>query len=415
MNGASSNRRVYRGARLIDPTQSLDQKADLWVADELIVAVGTAPDGADEFESVDVSDCWISAGLIDLSARVLGNPETELKAASAGGISQLLCPPDAHFIPDTPSEVRDRLNQLSICDTRVHLLGALTRHQAGEQLTDQAALRAAGCVGLSDGGRSIADTRVLRSAMAYAASLGITLFLQPQDRDLADGCAHDGAIATRLGLPAIPAVAETVDMARILALAADTGARIHLTRVSSAAGVTMLEKAKADGLAVTADVAVHQLFLTEQDLVGFNAQCHVHPPLRSTGDREALIRAVASGTIDAICSDHTPLPDDAKLAPFADSEAGISGLETLLPLGLRLVEDDRITLSQLIERTVIGPANALGLDPIGLVPGLPIHELIAFAPVKSWRPTDQHWQSFGHNTPLSNWQFDGRASALSPK
>ncbi len=412
MSGKSTSRRVYRGARLIDPTQQLDQQTDLWVADGVIVSVGAAPNDADQFDVVDVAGCWISSALVDLSARVLANSATELAAAAAGGIGHVVCPPDAAFTPDSASEVRDRLSQLPASRTQVHLLGALTRKQSGEQLTDQAALRTAGCVGLSDGGRSVSDTRVLRSAMAYAASLGITLFLQPQDADLADGCAHDGAIATRLGLPAIPTVAETAGIARILALAADTGARIHLTRVSSAAGITMLESAKADGLAVTADVAIHQLFLTEQDLVGFNAQCHVHPPLRSSGDREALIRAVAAGTIDAICSDHSPLPDDAKLAPFADTEPGISGLETLLALGLRLVEDNRLTLSQLIERTVIGPGKILGIDTQSLTPGQSSRGLIVFDPKTPWRPTDELWQSFGRNTPLSHWQFAGRPAAL---
>ncbi len=390
---------------LKDPAGGLDDVADVWIDQGIVTAVGEPPPDTDGYEPVDASGCWLLPGLVDLAARVLEQPDSELAAAAAGGVAHVVCPPTASLPLDTPAKVRERLASAEAATADVHVLGALTRGQAGQQLTDQAALRAAGCVGLSDGGTPIADSKVLRSALRYAASLDLTVFLQPLDPGLADGYAHEGAIATRLGLPAVPAAAETAGMARILALAADTGATVHLTRLSSAAGVAMLQRARADGLRVTADVAAHQLFLTEHDLVGFDPLCHVQPPLRSTGDRDTLVRAVVDGTIDAVCSDHTPLPADAKLAPFGDSEPGISGLETLLGLGLRLTEDGHLPLASLLARLTAGPAGIIGLEPPTIRRGAPV---IVYDPTEDWSPCDEGWQSSGGNTPLKHWTFHGR-------
>lgn len=414
-SSATPDKKVLRGATLVDPSKGTEQVADLWIAQGKVAAIGQSPDMAPDmsegFEEVDARNTWVCPGLIDLCARVLVHTEAELAAARAGGIAQLICPPGPGFTLDSAAQIRERTAPLP-ASPRVHLLGAMTRRQAGKQLTDQAALQAAGCVGLSDGGNALADSRVLRSAMQYAASLNITLFLQPQDVDLADGCAHDGSIATRLGLPAIPVAAETAGLARIFALTADTGAKVHLTRLSSAAGVQMLERAKSAGLPVTADVAIHQLFLTEHDLIGYNPQCHILPPARSTGDRDALIRAVADGTIDAICSDHSPLSADAKLSPFADTEPGISGIQTLLVLGLRLVENQHLSRLQLLKRMINGPADLLGIACPGIDVGMASSDLVWFDPSISWRPAQSGWHSAGRNTPMMDWEFQGRPVPL---
>jgi dihydroorotase len=247
---------------------------------------------------------------------------------------------------------------------RVLPAGATTRGLEGKQITEMAALKLAGCPVLSQAERPIRSAQVQRRAMEYAATFGLTLFLHPQDPDLTSGgCAHEGRVSTRLGLPGIPEAAETVAIARDLALAGQTGARIHFRGLSTARAAAILAAARHRGVQASADVSIHQLFLTEDDLDGFDANCHLIPPLRTVADRDALRQALAAGEIGAICSDHQPHDADAKLLPFPETAPGISGLETLLPLALRLVTEGILDLPGVIARLTTGPAGILGRRP----------------------------------------------------
>jgi dihydroorotase len=294
--------------------------------------------------------------------------------------------------------------------TRILPLGALTKGLDGEQLSELHTLHQAGCVGFSNARRPITNTLVLRRAMEYAATHGLTLFIQPQDHWLSEnGCAHEGAISTRLGLPGIPESAETVELARCLALVEQTGVRVHFGQITTARAVEMLADAQQRGLPVSADVAIHHLFLTEMDISNYNSTCHVMPPLRSQRDMQGLRKGVADGTIAAICSDHTPLDHDAKQAPFCETAPGISGLETLLPLANRLLEEGVLSLEQLVDRLSYGPARVLGID-VGEIRSGTSADLIVFDPDAEWVLEQGELASRGQNSPFVHWQFKGRVS-----
>jgi len=290
---------------------------------------------------------------------------------------------------------------------RVYPLGALTIGLKGEQLTDMATLRDAGCTALSNVDRSIDNTLVMRRAMQYASTFDLTVFLTALDPWLkGNGCVHEGEVSTRLGLPAIPEATEVVALARELALIETTGARGHITQLSCARSIDKIAEAKARGLNVTAAVSAHHLHLSEQDIGEFDTRCHVMPPLRSIADRDALREGLASGVIDAICSDHQPHGLDAKLAPFSESAPGIAGLETLLPLTLKLVDEKIISLLDAISRVTIQPARILGIDVGQLTPGAPA-DVCIFDPSATWQVDSTDLQSRGNNTPFDGQSLSG--------
>ncbi|CAK0778790.1 Dihydroorotase-like protein [Gammaproteobacteria bacterium] len=404
-----------RGGRVIDPSQGLDEILDICLADKRVVALGEAPDfQADEV--IDATGLVVCPGLVDLRVHLRepgqehkGTIASETAAAAAGGITTVCVPPDTVPIIDTPAVaelIKVRANQSD--KAWVLTLGALTKGLAGEQISEMAALQTAGCVGVSNGLRQINNTLILRRAMEYAATFGLTVFLHPQDPWLsASGCAHEGVISERLGLPGIPVAAETVAVTRALVLAEQDGIRIHFTMLSAARSVEMLAEAQARGLPVTADVAIHQLHLTELDIADFNAQCHVLPPLRSQYDRDILRVACASGVVSAICSDHQPHEPDAKLAPFCETEPGISGLETLLPLGLRLVHNGILDLSTLISRLSWQPSSILG-QPYGTLQIGARADVCLFDLERRWTLDAARLISRGHNTPFHGWELKGR-------
>lgn len=409
-----------RNGRLIDPASGTDEEADLHLGEGRILAVGAAPAGFQPDRTLDARGLIVCPGLIDLSARLRepGHEQkatiaSETRAAAAAGITTLCCPPDTAPVIDTPA-VAQLVHQTAERHgfARVLPAGAITQGLDGRQITEMAALKAAGCPVLSQGERPIRNTQVLRRALEYASTFGLTLFLQPQDPDLAEGgCAHEGRVATRLGLPGIPQAAETVAVARALALAEQTGARIHFRGLSTARGAQMLAEAQGRGIQASADVALHQLFLTEDDLDGFDPDCHVIPPLRTLADRNALRAAVAQGTIGALCSDHQPHDADAKEAPFPETAPGISALETLLPLTLCLVAEGVLDLSTAIARLTLGPAEILG-HPLGrdlgcIRPGRPA-DLCVFDPQESWVPGPGTLLSQGANSPFLGVALRGR-------
>ena len=405
-------KRVLRGGRLRLPDQGIDQVQDVWLDGSRIAGLGQAPEADQEaYQVVDVSDCWLLPAAIDLQADVTCHTATEQTAAAAAGVGALLCGPTSHNRLDSPALVEHLLREGAGQVTRTLPLGALTRELAGEQLADYGALQAAGCVGLSNGGQPVANASVLRNAMKYAASLDLTVYLQPGDPALTDGCAHEGPMATRLGLPAIPAVAETAGLARDLELVADTGARVHFTRLSCARSVQLIREAREQGLPVSADVSIAHLLLTDHDLSGFNALCHVIPPLRSTTDRQALIDGVAQGVISAVCSDHRPVSGDAKLAPFAATEPGMTGLETLWSLAMRLVDDGALDFATMLAALTAGPAEIAGLASRHLDTGCEA-QLVVWNKDAFWRPQESDWLSAGRSTPFGPWELKGRVRAL---
>ncbi|MGB4945648.1 MAG: dihydroorotase [Candidatus Competibacter denitrificans] len=405
------------GGRLIDPAHRIDTLSDVFIAEGQIVGIGRPPEGFVADRMIDARRQIVCPGLIDLCAR-LREPghehkatiASETRAAAAAGITTLVCPPDTDPVIDEPAVVElIRRRAKATGKARVLALGALTHYLGGERLAEMAALKEAGCVGISDGGYPVSNTLVLRRALEYAATFDLTVFLTPLDGQLASGIAHEGPIATRMGLPGIPAAAETGALARDLELIRDMGVRVHFGRLACARSVELIARAQADGLAVTADVAIHQLHLTELDLAGFDSRCHVRPPLRRAQDRDALRAGLVSGVITAICSDHQPHEPDAKQAPFGDTEPGISGLDTLLALSLRLADDDALPLPVVLERLTCGPARILGLDYGQLQTGA-VADLCVFDPAQVWQATPPMWHSHGQNSPFLGWELQGQVT-----
>ncbi|SIT70110.1 dihydroorotase [Ectothiorhodosinus mongolicus] len=409
---------LIENARLLDPAQKLDQIGSLHIVDGQLLSIDDSSAGFEPDRRIDATGLWAFPGLVDLACRLREPGQThkasiasETRAAAHAGITSLVCLPDTSPPVDSPAQIEliHRRAQQA-CGVRVHTLGALTSGLEGRQLSDMAALQRAGAVGLTQALKPMGSHLLLRRALEYAASHDITVMLHPLDHDLAaHGCAHEGAVATRLGLRSIPQAAETAALGVILALVAQTGARVHLCRLSSAGGAEMVARAVADGLPVTADVCAHQLFLTEMDVADFNALCHVMPPLRTLRDRDGLRRAVAQGHIQAICSDHQPHNLDAKLAPFPATEPGISALETLLPLTLRLVEEGVMPLLDAIQRVTSGAASVLNL-PCGSLAAGQAADIVLFDPHAVYAPDIENWVSAGRNSPFFGWEFNGRVT-----
>jgi dihydroorotase len=405
-----------RDGRLIDPKNGVDRVTSLFVAAGKVAAIGDAPAGWAANRVIDAGNLVVAPGLVDLSAR-LREPgleykatlESEMCAAVAGGVTCLACPPDTDPPLDEPGLVEMLKHRArSLNQAHVHPVGALTVGLKGAELTEMGELAEAGCVAFSQAEASLVDTQVMLRAMQYAATFGHRVWLRPQDPYLSrNGVAHDGEVATRLGLQAIPSSAETVALATIFALVRETGARVHIARLSTAEGVAMMRAAKIDGLPLTCDVAAHHLHLCDVDIGWFDAQCRLIPPLRGTRDRAALRAGLADGTIDAVCSDHAPVDDDAKQLPFAESEPGATGLELLLPLTLKWAATDKVPLPDALGRVTVHPAAVLGIDTGHLAVGHPA-DVCIFDPAAHWVVGATALRSQGKNTPFLGLEVPGR-------
>ncbi|MEN8214234.1 MAG: dihydroorotase [Pseudomonadota bacterium] len=401
-------------ARLHAPSAP-DQITNLHIADGKIAAIGDAPPGFTAEQQIDAAGKTLIPGIIDLNTRLRepgqeqkGTIISETTAAARGGVTTVICPPDTDPVIDTPAVaelIRRRAKQSA--HARVLSMGALTKDLAGGELTEMAALKRSGCVAVSNARMPLTNNLILKRAMEYAATWRIPMFVQPLDHALGhNGCAHDGRVANRLGLPGIPASAESVAVATLLELARESGAHTHFQQISTARAVEMLHQAQQQGIHVTADVAAHQLHLTEMDIECFDSNCHLLPPLRTLADRDALRQGVAEGIISAICSGHEPHEADAKLAPFPATEPGISALETLLPLTLRLVDEKLIDLPHAISLLTAGPAEIAGLDSGVIVVGADAD--LALVDLDSeWTLHADRMLSAGHNTPFDGWEFSG--------
>jgi len=405
-----------KNGRVIDPKNNIDSKLDVYIAAGKIVAVGNCPEGFVANQTIDAENLIICPGLVDLSARLREPGDeykarliSELQAAVAGGVTSLACPPDTDPVLDEPGLVemlKYRAKQQGLA--HVYPLGALTRQLQGKALSEMSELHTAGCVGFSQANVAITDTQVLWRAMEYAATFGFTLFLHAEEPFLAaNGVAHDGEVATRLGLKGIPSAAEALALATILPIAQETGAKVHISRLSTAEGVNMVRAAKKQGLKISCDVSANHLHLTEHDIGYFDANCHLKPPLRTQRDKDALSAGLKDGTIDAICSDHTPVDDDAKLAPFAEAEIGATGLELLLPLTLKWAGDQKVSLLTAIGLITRTSAQILGISAGDLSPNRDA-DLCIFNATEYWKVCPDTLKSQGKNTPFTGLELAGK-------
>ncbi len=401
---------------LVDPANDMDQVADVFMADGKIAAVNKPPVAWEADHTINAANKLVLPGLVELSAS-LRQPgqehkatiRTETKAAAAAGITSLACLPTTSPVVDSPAQV-ELIEQLSQDSghCRVHVIGALTKGLKGENLSEMAALKAAGCAGVTNVLHPLKSSLVLRRALEYASSQALTVFTYPLDHDLANhGCVHEGLTSLRLGLPGIPAAAETAALAVHLALIEELNVRTHFCRLTTQRAVSMVARARNDKLPVTADTSILHLFLTDQDIQDFDGLCHNLPPYRTKLDREGLRMGVRDGTLSAICADHQPHEIEAKLAPFQSTEPGSSTLETLLPKVLQLVHEHIISLNEAVRRVTQQPAEILGIAAGNLSVGAHADACVV-DPDQDWTLSIETLQSRGKNTPLLGHRLKGR-------
>ncbi len=372
--------------RIVDPANNIDAVMDLHIQNGKILALGQTPGSFIAQKVIDANNKVVCPGLVDMRMRLRepghetkGTIASETRAAAAGGVTALCCPPDTDPIIDNAAMVKlIRLKAVTEGVAKVYTLSALTQQLKGEKLSEMRELKDAGCVGTTNALNPVKSTLVMRRALEYAASHGITVFIHPFDPWLSDGCAHEGVVSTRLGLAGIPDSAETIAIARDLQLIELIGAKAHFCQLSSAGSIGF-----------------------------FDSNCHVIPPLRTQRDMEALRHGVHSGILSCIVSDHQPHDSDAKLAPFAETEPGISGVETLLPLALKLMESHNMPLMEVISRLTIQPAKILTI-PEGTLGIGQDADICIFDPEAWWRVDKEKFLSRGKNTPFHGWELKGQ-------
>ena len=413
---------LIKNGRVIDPASGFDQVADLAIAAGRIVSIGAVSADFVPNKTMDASGCVVAPGLVDLSVRLRepgheheGMLESELAAAVAGGVTSLVCPPDTDPVLDEPGLVEMlKFRAEKLHQSRVFPLGALTRGLRGTALTPMVQLTEAGCVGFSQAEVPLEDTQVLQRALQYAASFGVTVWVRPQDMHLGKGVAASGALATRLGLPGVPVAAETIALHTIFELVRATGARVHLCRISSAAGLALVARAKAEGLNVSCDVSINSLHLTDTDIGYFDSRMRLDPPLRQQRDRDALRQGLLDGTVDALVSDHSPVDEDAKTLPFAEAEPGATGLELLLGLACKWGEDSGAGLVRALAVLTSEPARVLG-SSLGTLQASAgqllkggVADVCVFNPNQAWTVEPSALRSQGKHTPFSGYELPVR-------
>jgi dihydroorotase len=413
---------LIKNGRVINPASGFDEVADLAIAAGRIVSIGAVPADFVPNKTMDASGCVVAPGLIDLSVRLRepgheheGMLESELAAAVAGGVTSLVCPPDTDPVLDEPGLVEMlKFRAEKLHKSRVFPLGALTRGLRGTALTEMSQLTEAGCVGFSQAEVPLEDTQVLQRALQYAASFGFTVWLRPQDMHLGKGVAASGALATRLGLSGVPVAAETIALHTIFELVRATGARVHLCRISSAAGLALVARAKAEGLNVSCDVSINSLHLTDTDIGYFDSRMRLDPPLRQQRDRDALRQGLLDGTVDALVSDHSPVDEDAKTLPFAEAEPGATGVELLLGLACKWGNDSGAGLARALAVLTSEPARVLG-SSLGTLQASAgqllkggVADVCVFNPNQPWTVEPSALRSQGKHTPFSGYELPVR-------
>lgn len=414
MSDRTAGRTAYVNARLLDPATGLDAKGAVLTDGEIIIDVGPGLFTGGVPDSIEVVDCkgaCLAPGLVDMRVQ-LREPGSEHKetlktageSAVAGGVTSMVCLPNTSPVIDDVATVefvarRARLIGLA----KVYPYAAATKHLEGRELAEIGLLARAGALGFTDADRAIADSRMMRRVLSYAATFGAMVIQHPEDPSLAEGGAmNEGEMASRLGLAGIPAAAEAILLERDMRLVELTGGRYHAAHVSTAAGVEVIRRAKARRLPVTADTAPPYFALNELAVGDWRTFAKLSPPLRSEEDRKAVVAGIADGTIDAIASDHAPQDQDSKRLPFAQAEFGGVGLETLLAISLELYHDGHLDLLAVIERLTVIPATLLGLQAGRLRAGAAA-DLVLFDPDKPWVVDPDRFRSKSKNSP-----FDGR-------
>jgi dihydroorotase len=416
---------LIKAGQVVNPASGLNTVQDVAIAGGRVVAMGAHVADFTPDRVIDASGCIVVPGLIDLCAR-LREPgfehesmlESEMSAAVAGGVTSLVCPPDTDPVLDEPGLVdmlkfrAEKLHQ-----ARVFPLGALTKGLKGEVLTEMAELTESGCVGFGQADQPIVNTQVLQRTFQYAASFGYSVWLRPQDYWLGKGVAASGPLATRMGLSGVPAAAEVIALHTIFELLRSTPARVHLCRISSAAGLALIKAAKAQGLPVTCDVSVHNLHLIDVDMGYYDSRLRLEPPVRQQGDRAALRAGLADGTIDALVSDHNPVEADAKNLPFAQAEPGATAVELLLSLALKWAQEDKVPLARTIEALTTGPAKVLGASLGSLQSSLGqlaiggVADVCVYQPDSHWEVTALNLRSQGKHSPFGGYELPGQVRA----
>ncbi|MDH4099933.1 MAG: dihydroorotase [Nitrospirota bacterium] len=410
---------IIKGGRVIDPASGLDKVCDVVIDNGIIVKVGTAGKKTAGCSVIDASGKVVAPGLIDIHVH-LREPGLEYKetiltgteAAAAGGFTAVACMPNTKPINDnravTDYIVRKGRDEGAV---RVYPIGAITKGSTGEELAEIGDMIEAGAVAISDDGKPVTSSVMMRRAMEYSRNFGITVVSHAEDMSLAEGgVMNEGALSTRLGLRGIPAIAEDIASARDILLAEYTGARLHLAHVSTAGTVRLIREAKQRGIAVTAETCPHYFTLTEAAVDGYNTNAKMNPPLRGEEDVAAIREALRDGTIDVIATDHAPHHYSEKDAEFDQAPFGIVGLETALSLTLSLVRDGVMSLSDALAALTTNPAKALGLPGGSLAVGSAA-DLVIIDLDAEWEVKPEKFRSKGRNTPFAGWKMKGRAAA----
>jgi dihydroorotase len=413
---------LIKGGRVIDPASNRDEIADVAIAAGRILAIGKVPADFAPNRTIDAAGCIVAPGLLDLAVRLRepgheheGMLESEMAAAVAGGVTSLACPPDTDPVLDEPGLVEMlKFRAEKLHQARVFPIGALTRNLQGEILTEMAELTESGCVAFSQADVPLVNTQVLQRAFQYASTFGYAVWLRPNDYYLGQGVAASGALATRLGLSGAPVAAETIALHTIFDLMRATGARVHLCRLSSAAGVALVRQAKDAGLPLSCDVSINSLHLTDTDIGYFDSRMRLNPPLRQQVDRDALREGLADGTIDVLVSDHTPVDEDAKMLPFAESEPGATGVELLLSLALKWGQESGVGLTRALAVLSREPARVLG-SALGTLQASAgqlavggVADVCVFDPQAAWTVLPAALRSQGKHTPFAGYELPGR-------
>ena len=418
-----------KNGRMIDPANGVDKVQDLFIVDGKVASCGAPPAGFSADATIDATGLVVAPGLVDLAAR-LREPgyeykatlKSEMQAAMQGGVTTLICPPDTDPVLDEPGLVemlKHRAGKLK--QARVHPLGALTTGLKGEALTEMVELTEAGCIGFSQAEVPVTDTNVMLRALQYANTFGYTVWVRPQDAYIGrGGIAHSGPLASRLGLSGVPVMSETIALHTLFELVRATGARVHLCRMSSAAGLELVRAAKKEGLPVTCDVGAHHVHMTDADIGFFDSNARVTPPFRSQRDRDAIRAALFDGTLDAMCSDHTPVDDDEKLLPFGEASPGATGLELLLSLALKWADDyaahqhgpgpSMTPLARALAKVTCDAARVAGLAAGTLSPGSDA-DVVVFDPEARWKVEASALASQGKHTPFIGYELAGQVRA----
>ncbi|MGF1629595.1 MAG: dihydroorotase [Kiloniellaceae bacterium] len=412
------HRTAYVNARLLDPASGLDAHGALLAEDGRITDVGPdlfkegVPEG---MQRVDCAGACLAPGLVDMRVQIRepGEEHKETmdsagRAAAAGGVTSMVGLPNTDPVIDDVAGVEFVARRArEVKRVKVYTYAAVTRNLEGREITEMGLLAESGAVAFTDGLKAVENAQVMRRALAYAKTFGHLIVQHPEEPSLSSGVMNGGELATRLGLPGIPKLAEVMMIERDLRLVEMTGGRYHVAHISTAESVEAIRRAKARGLAVTCDTAPHYFALNELAVADYRTFAKVSPPLRGENDRQAILEGVADGTIDAIASDHSPHDQESKRLPFAIAEPGIIGLETLLPLSLQAYHGGRVGLLDLLARLTVKPAEILGLKAGRLARGAPA-DLLVFHPDRAWKIETGNFASKSKNSPFDGLPVQGR-------